>query len=154
MQRLVALATGETEISQLLARWLKEDAPMLKEQRAHCLAQHILANPVADPSTHILAEMSRIRRQCEHVSDDDGPYHVEVFPYEHYSPEDILRLGQHPQPFEAQALEAQNSDAMKAPMASVQSALVSSARQTVSGCHGRDGRRAGQRQTTRSGWPA
>jgi hypothetical protein len=105
MQRLVALATGEKVISQQLANWLKEDAPLLKERRAHYLAQHILANPVADPSAHLLAEMSRIRQQYELLSDDDGPYHVEVFPYEYYSPEDILCSGPNPQPFEALALE-------------------------------------------------
>ena len=61
--------------------------------------------PGAKPSRTLLTEMSRVRREYERLSDDDGPYHTEVFPYDEMAPEDILLSGTPLRPFKSNDLE-------------------------------------------------
>lgn len=105
MQRLVAVATGESAVARSATAWLVEDAPKLARRRPHYLADHILAAPGNEPTEQILLEMSRVRREYEHLSDDDGPYHTEVFPYDEMAPEEILLSHDPLRPFEVDDLE-------------------------------------------------
>ena len=90
MQYLFGLAIGEASISDTVAAWLKEDAPLLGTQRNHYIRDYIARLSPSEPTNTELLELSRIRSQYEDLSDDDGPYHTEVFPYDYYSPEDAL----------------------------------------------------------------
>ncbi len=44
----------------------------------------------ADNNVQLLEELLNVRKDYDQLSDDDGPYHNETFPYHFYSVEEIL----------------------------------------------------------------
>lgn len=90
MQYLFGLSCGEANVARKAAEWLEEDLPMLGEKRNHYIWNCLTALPVTEPPKEQLTKLSRVRSRYEVLSDDDGPYHTEVFPYDYYSPEDVL----------------------------------------------------------------
>ena len=90
MQYLFSLAIGEHNVSRTVQVWLEKDVSLLKSKRAHYIKKYLAHLSSGEPPKDQLLEMSGIRSRYEHLSDDDGPYHTEVFPYDYYSPEDVL----------------------------------------------------------------
>ena len=90
MQYLFGLAIGEANVARAVAAWLEEDIPLLSEKREHYILGYLEQPSVIEPSQYHLIELSGIRARYETLSDDDGPYHTEVFPYNFFSPEDVL----------------------------------------------------------------
>ena len=90
MQYLFGLAIGEAKITSSVAAWLEEDISLLDTERKHYIREYVARLPKIEPTREHLIELSRIRSQYEELSDDDGPYHTEVFPYDYFSPEDAL----------------------------------------------------------------
>ena len=111
MQYLFALAVGEASTAGTIAAWLKEDSPLLGIQRNHYIENHIADLSQTEPTAERLIELSRIRSQYAELSDADGPFHTEVFPYDYYSPEDAL-LGNSTTKVEKGALEAEVENLM------------------------------------------
>ena len=104
MQRLMALATGQDRVSVAVAGWLEADASTLADTREHYLAGPIRADPSGRPSRQLLERMSEVRAAYDSLSDDDGPYHTEVFPYFEFEPEAVLLSDAGLAPFEAPEL--------------------------------------------------
>lgn len=90
MQYLFGLAVGDANVVGTTSKWLEEDFSLLGEQRKHYVRRCLAELPNIEPSEEQLIELSRIRSQYKVLPDDDGPYHTEVFPYDYYSPEDVL----------------------------------------------------------------
>lgn len=90
MQYLFGLAVGETSVAGAVAGWLEQDFPLLGEKRDHYIREYLGRLSAIEPSREQLSKLSRIRADYTTLSNDDGPYHTEVFPYEYFSPEDAL----------------------------------------------------------------
>ena len=90
MQYLFGMTVGEISIVKTVAVWLEEDVPLLGDTRNHYIKEFLARMPLIEPSTKQLIDLSRIRSKYDVLSDDDGPFHTEVFPYDYYSPEDVL----------------------------------------------------------------
>ena len=90
MQYLCGLAIGEDGISRSVASWLREDFPLLGDKREHFVKQHLADLSNFEPTVERLEELAAIRSGYDALRDDAGPYHTEVFPYDYYSPEDVL----------------------------------------------------------------
>lgn len=90
LQYLFAMAIGEANVAQTVAAWLAEDVPLLNTNRKHYIRKHFALLPVIETSNEQLAELSTIRSRYESLPSGDGPYHTEVFPWNEYSPEDVL----------------------------------------------------------------
>lgn len=89
-QKLLAHVFDE-DISAMKVKGLALEAYRLnKEKRSHYIMDKYIE--LLEPSSNIelLLEMLHVRNNYEKLSDDDGPYHNEVFPYHFYSPEEIF----------------------------------------------------------------
>ena len=113
MQYLFGLAVGEADVTRTVASWLEEDIPLLGEKRKHYICGYLAGLPAIEPSREQLIELSKIRSRYEVLSDDDGPYHTEVFPYDYFSPEDVL-LGRSPASVKAGTIEPEVESLMLA----------------------------------------
>lgn len=90
MQYLFGLAIGEAKVATVVSGWLGADVSLIAEKRDHYIREYLGRLPDIEPSREQLTELSRIRSEYPTLSDDDGPYHTEVFPYDYFSPEDVL----------------------------------------------------------------
>jgi len=113
MQYLFSLVAAETTVTRVLINWLQEDLPLLREDRDHYVKKHLVTVPVSGPTRELLEELSEIRSNYQKLSDDSGPFHNEVFPYDYCSPEDIL-LGHRHTPVEKGTMEPPVQDLMLA----------------------------------------
>lgn len=89
-QKLLADVFNES-VSAIKVKELAIEAYRLnKEKRLHFIMNKYNEFLDANVNVKLLQEMLNIRRNYDELSDDDGPYHNEVFPYHFYSPEEIL----------------------------------------------------------------
>lgn len=90
-QKLLALIFNDVNCAKQLENWGKEALELCGERRTHYIMDryvdflHIGVNDVG-----LLRELLSVRENYTAMSDDDGPYHVEVFPYHYFEPEKIL----------------------------------------------------------------
>ena len=87
MHYLCARAFDSTKMANVVLQWLVEDLPMLKQNRKHYIIDELLKELEPIPSTKWLDILSETRNNYDNLSDDDGPYHNEVFPYDYAVPE-------------------------------------------------------------------
>lgn len=90
MHYLCSLVFEEDNISNAVASWLKEDILLLKENRSHYITDILKVNIDLIQTHGILEKLSGVRKNYDKLSDDNGPYHNEVFPFHYGSPEDAL----------------------------------------------------------------
>ena len=90
MQYLCALAFKETTTAKIVKEWLQTDLFILKEKRHNYIVSKLYDNKDLSLNNDWLKELSLVRKQYETLSDDNGPYHIEVFPCDYASPEDAL----------------------------------------------------------------
>lgn len=90
MHYLCAHAFGTSKIADVVLRWLAEDLPMLKESRNHYIIDEMQKGIEPNPSKKWLEKLSEVRTNYDNLSDDHGPYHNEVFPFDYAAPEDVL----------------------------------------------------------------
>lgn len=85
-QRLMAIAYGDLDAAQLLLQWGREAKLALKESRPHVVGDRFedFLDPANSEAMEILANL---RTQYDSLSDDEGPYPVEKFPFEACAPE-------------------------------------------------------------------
>jgi len=90
MQYLCSLAYDDRQVAKTVMSWLKEDITLLKENRAHYITDSLKRNLEIIPSKSWLEKLSSVRLNYDELSDNDGPYHNEEFPFHYASPEDAL----------------------------------------------------------------
>lgn len=85
-QRLMAIAYGDDVAAQLLLNWAREAKAQLKESRPHVVVDRFedFLDPGNNEAMEILADL---RRRYDSLSEDDGPYPIEKFPFEACAPE-------------------------------------------------------------------
>lgn len=93
-QKLLALAFNDIKYMEQLVEWGLEALKLCTEKRAHYIMNRYseFIN-VSYNSDNLLQELLNIREKYRFMSTNDGPYHVEVFPYHYYEPEKILLEG-------------------------------------------------------------
>lgn len=90
-QRLLALAFKDDKYADLLKEFGIEALHLCKEKRAHyVMDSYVEFINIKDQSNNLLQKLCSIRENYNSLSDDEGPYHVEEFPYHYYEPEKIL----------------------------------------------------------------
>ena len=90
-QRLLALAFRDGNYVQLLRKWGMEACELCAEKRTHYIMDRY--NDFLDidcTGEELLRTLSSVRENYGRLSDNGGPYHVEVFPYHYFEPERIL----------------------------------------------------------------
>lgn len=90
-QRLLALAFGDMGNANQLKEWGLEALQLCGEKRPHYImdkyTEFINITSNNDP---LLQELLEVRRDYMLLSFEEGPYHLEVFPYDDFEPERIL----------------------------------------------------------------
>jgi hypothetical protein len=89
-QKLLSHIFNENESAEKIKVWGVEAYKLNKEKRSHYIMDRYNLFLDANSNPLLLTEMLEIRKNYDKLSDDDGPYHNEVFPYHFYSPEEIL----------------------------------------------------------------
>jgi hypothetical protein len=89
-QKLLSHVFNETMGAERIQGWALEAYRLNREGRLHFIMDRYAAFLEANTDTQLLEELLHVRRNYGKLSDDDGPYHNEVFPYHFYSPEEIL----------------------------------------------------------------
>lgn len=101
-QRLLAQAFHDLNYAQLLKKWGMEAYGLCAEKRAHYIMDRYsdfmnIDRTCADDRNRgdrvweeLLGKLSDVRDNYDRLSGNDGPYHVEVFPYHYFEPERIL----------------------------------------------------------------
>lgn len=89
-QKLLAHVFNENLIAEKVKKWALEAYGLNKEKRPHYIMDRYHAFLEANNNTQLLEELLEIRHKYDKLSDADGPYHNETFPYHFYSSEEIL----------------------------------------------------------------
>lgn len=90
-QRLLALIFDDMNCAKQLEEWGREAMNMCSDKRAHYIMdRYIEFLSVGYNDDDFFRELLSIRENYASMSDSEGPYHVEVFPYHYFEPERIL----------------------------------------------------------------
>lgn len=89
-QKFLANVFDENIWANKLIGWGMEAYGLYVLKRKHYIMDRYLEFLDANNSPEILLELQNIRNNNEKLNFDNGPYHIEVFPYLYYSPEGIL----------------------------------------------------------------
>lgn len=89
-QRMLAQVFKDNVAVSELKEWGLEALNLNGEKRAHYILDRYNTFLDAGKSPELLKELLKVRNRYQSLSDNDGPYHNEVFPYHFYSPEKIL----------------------------------------------------------------
>lgn len=89
-QRMLAQVFQDNVAANKLKDWALEALNLNGEKREHYILDRYNTFLDANNSHELLKELLEIRNNYQSLSDNEGPYHNEVFPYHFYSPEKIL----------------------------------------------------------------
>ena len=90
-QKLLALIFDDVNCAKQLVDWGKEALDLCGERRTHYIMDRYMEFlNVNTNDTGLLRELLTVRENYATLSDEEGPYHVEVFPYHYFEPERIL----------------------------------------------------------------
>ena len=90
-QRLLALAFGDMGYANQLKVWGIEALKLCGEKRPHYIMdKYVEFINISSNSDILLQELLDVRKDYTLLSYEEGPYHVEVFPYDDFEPEKIL----------------------------------------------------------------
>jgi len=90
-QRLLAVAFEELDYAEQLGQWGQDAFRLCKEQRKHYIMDRFEEFMNIDEKDEVLLqELLDVRNNYRKLSSNEGPYHVEVFPFHYYEPERIL----------------------------------------------------------------
>lgn len=93
------------------AEWFISDLALLHERRPHFLVNRLSQGTALLEDKSFFALLSNLRRDRECLSDDDGPFPTEVFPYDYASPERELLTPGSEAPFHGiHDLDSESSD--------------------------------------------
>ena len=94
MLGLTARGLGCDRQAEIAETWFMDDSALLDEKREHHFIDRLADGRSLFTDRRLLEQLAVIRRDYDRLSDGDGPYHVEVFPYDFAEPEnDILNAG-------------------------------------------------------------
>ncbi|KAF2342342.1 hypothetical protein [Flavobacterium tistrianum] len=89
-QYLLAKIFDNSAGAEMLKKIAAEAFLLNKEKRSHYIMDHYKSYFENNNSEKLLQDLLEIRNNYDKLSDDDGPYHVEAFPYHFHHPEKIL----------------------------------------------------------------
>jgi hypothetical protein len=89
-QRLLAKIFNDEDVYGLLWEWGIEAMKLNSEKRPHYIMDRYNVFLDLRDSSELLKELLKIRMNYQSLNDNEGPFHIEVFPYNFYSPEKIL----------------------------------------------------------------
>lgn len=89
-QKLLAHIFNDSLMEKQLKVWAVEAFNLNKEKRPHYIMDRFDDFLEACQNPELLLELSDIRSGYEQLDYDEGPYHNEAFPFDFFSPEDIL----------------------------------------------------------------
>jgi len=89
-QILLAKVFDDNNAISKLKSWGLEALKLNNEQRSHYILDKYRAFLEAYDSSELLTELLSVRTNYQNLSDNEGPFHNEVFPFHFYSPEKIL----------------------------------------------------------------
>lgn len=89
---ITARAFREDRIARTVSTWLNEDAAHLREHRSHFLTNQLRVGGTWRFDQEALSALSQMRKQYDSLDDDNGPFHVEVFPWHYAAPERELMM--------------------------------------------------------------
>lgn len=90
-QRLLAIAFKELDYAEQLKQWGQDAFRLCKEQRKQYIMDRFEEFMNIDEKDEVLLqELLDVRNNYRKLSGNEGPYHVEVFPFHYYEPERIL----------------------------------------------------------------
>ncbi|MEP3479110.1 MAG: hypothetical protein ABJZ55_07685 [Fuerstiella sp.] len=87
MHYLTARAFGADRMATVAEDWLVNDIPHLQEHRSHFFTDRLSDARALMTNGSFLQSLSVMRQKSDSLSDDDGPFHVEVFPWHYAAPE-------------------------------------------------------------------
>jgi hypothetical protein len=94
MLALTARALRCDQQAKIAEDWFMEDIAFLDEKRKHHFTERLADGKKLFTDRRFLEQLATIRRDYDNISDVDGPFHVEVFPYDFAEPEqEILNPG-------------------------------------------------------------
>lgn len=95
---LTARAFGADRMTSVAEDWFSEDIALLQERRPHFFTDRLSVGRSLTTDGAFLQLLSDMRDRYQSLSDDDGPFHVEVFPWDYAAPErELLKPGSQPQ---------------------------------------------------------
>jgi hypothetical protein len=89
-QKLLAHIFDEQIGAEKLNEWGLEAYNLNAEKRAHYIMDSYKLFLDAVQTPELLEKLLDTRKSYDDLSDTEGPYHTEVFPFDFYSPEEIL----------------------------------------------------------------
>lgn len=90
-QRLLAIAFGDMGNANRLKKWGMEALSLCGEKRPHYIMdKYIEFINISSNNDPLLQELLEVRRDYMLLSFEEGPYHLEVFPYDDFETERIL----------------------------------------------------------------
>lgn len=98
MHGLTARAFGVQGIVSIADGWFIDDSSGLEEHRPHFFTSRLADGLSLFTNLEFLQSLSEMRDKYDSLDDDDGPYHIEVFPAHYAAPErELLQPGSQPQ---------------------------------------------------------
>lgn len=89
--KLLALAFHDRDCAQQAWQWGMEAFGLCAEKRTHYIMDRYREFITIDyDHEDLLKELFEIREKYDTMSDNQGPYHVEVFPYHYFAPEKMI----------------------------------------------------------------
>ncbi len=89
-QKLLAHVFNEDITADRMREWGLEAFKLSNEKRKHYIMDRYNLFLNAEEQPQLIKELLKYRNNYKKLSFDNGPYHTESFPYEFYSPEEIL----------------------------------------------------------------
>ncbi|TWT75784.1 hypothetical protein CA13_73570 [Planctomycetes bacterium CA13] len=89
---LAARAFRADSMAMTAETWLVNDASHLQEHRPHFFTDRLSEGRALITDGTFLESLSQMREQYDSLNDDDGPFHLEVFPWHYAAPERELLI--------------------------------------------------------------
>ena len=90
-QKLLALIFDDMDCAKQSEEWGREALHLCSEKRTHYIMDRYMEFLNAGYNdAGLFRELLSVRENYASMSDSEGPYHVEVFPYHYFEPERIL----------------------------------------------------------------
>ncbi|MCE2801761.1 MAG: hypothetical protein ACK56J_06370 [Planctomycetota bacterium] len=111
MHCLTARAFHADAMARVAEEWFLNDIHLLTESRRHFLADRLSDGGALVSNQQFLQSLSEMRTAFDSLPDDDGPYHVEVFPWHYAAPErELLAPGSQPEFRRTDAVDSEVED--------------------------------------------
>ncbi|MBQ7775647.1 MAG: hypothetical protein IJ379_06975 [Lachnospiraceae bacterium] len=92
-QWMMANVFQDEEYAKQLQVWAVEAAGLCKEKRKHYIMDKYQSFFEEEERKALLQKLADVRKKYDSLSFDEGPYHVEAFPYDFFAPEEVLTVG-------------------------------------------------------------